>query len=320
VKKNIFANDITRENIDVNDLFVVSKKNIFTGKNNAKYMSVELRDRTGTIEGKVWENVEQANKLFEKSDVVSVRARSKLYQDKPQLTITDIRKIEEIVSLDDLRAFFPEAGRGIDSLKKDYFKLLTGIEDPHIASAFSALAGRNDLMERFFSFPASIGVHHTYLGGLLEHSLSMANMGGYVADIVGAHKDIIIAGCFLHDIGKVNEMEVRGGFKYSDRGRLLGHITLGVILFEELIKELKEFPKHIADILTHIIVSHHGVEEWGSPKKPMSIEALVVHYLDDLDAKVMGVKEHMRENMADEKWTEFHKLYESRFYKLPERQ
>jgi 3'-5' exoribonuclease len=319
VKKSIFAKDITRENIDVNDLFVVSKKNIFSGKNSAKYMSLELKDRTGTIEGKVWDNVEQANKLFEKNDVVSVRARSKLYQDKPQLTITDIRRVEEVVSLDHLKAFFPEAGKGIDILKNEYFKLLTGIEDPHIASAFSALAGRNDLLERFCFFPASIGVHHVCLGGLLEHSLSMANMGIHVADIVGADKDIIVAGCLLHDIGKVNEMEVKGGFKYSDKGRLLGHIALGVILFEDLIKEVKDFPKPLADILTHIIVSHHGVEEWGSPKKPMFIEALIVHYLDDLDAKVMGVKEHMKENMADERWTEFHKLYESRFYKLPER-
>jgi len=319
VKKSVFARDITGENLDINDLFVVSKKNIFSGKNSAKYMSLELRDKSGTIAGKVWENVEQTDKLFEKNDVVSVRARSKFYQGKPQLTIADIRRVEEEVTLADLRAFFPEGERGIDNLKAEYFKLLADIEDPHIASAFSALAGRSDLLERFFFFPASIGVHHMFMGGLLEHSLSMAYMGRHAADIVGANKDVVIAGCLLHDIGKIDEIEVRGGFKYSDRGRLLGHIALGVILFEDLIKGVKGFPEPIGDMLTHIIVSHHGVEEWGSPKKPMSIEALVVHYLDDLDAKVMGVKEHMKENMADEKWTEFHKVYESRFYKLPER-
>ncbi len=319
MNKSIFARDITGENIDINDLFVVSKKNIFSGKNNAKYMSLELRDKSGTIEGKVWENVERADKLFEKNDVVSVRARSKLYQGKPQLTIADIRRVEEEVSLGDLRAFFPEGERGIDMLKAEYFKLLADIENPHIASAFSALAGRSDLLEKFFFFPASIGVHHMYMGGLLEHSLSMAYMGRHTADIVGANKDVVIAGCLLHDIGKIDEIEVRGGFKYSDRGRLLGHIALGVILLEELINGVEGFSEPIADMLTHIIVSHHGVEEWGSPKKPMSIEALIVHYLDDLDAKVMGVKEHMKENMADEKWTEFHKVYESRFYKLPER-
>ncbi|HPP07030.1 MAG TPA: hypothetical protein PLW88_06635, partial [Syntrophorhabdaceae bacterium] len=101
------------------------------------------------------------------------------------------------------------------------------------------------------------------------------------------------------------------------RGRLLGHIGLGVMMFEDLIKEIDDFPSHIADILTHIIISHHGTEEWGSPKKPMSIEALIVHYIDNLDAKITGVKEHMKEKMEDDRWTEYHRLYESRFYKTP---
>jgi 3'-5' exoribonuclease len=319
VRKDIFVKDIKKEGIDVNDLFIVSKKNIFTGKNNAKYMSIELKDKTGSIEGKVWENVDNINKLFEKNDLVFVKAKMRLYQEKPQLTVSDIRRFDNGVNLEDMSAFFPEAEPGIDNLKKVFFQLLNEIEEPHIASLFSALIRRNDILEKFFLFPASIGVHHVYLGGLLEHSLSMAQMGKNAADITGADKDIIIAGSLLHDIGKVEELCVKGGFQYSDRGRLMGHIALGTIMFEEIAKEVNEFPEHISDMLAHIIISHHGVEEWGSPKKPMSIEALIVHYLDDLDAKVMGVKEHMKENMADKKWTEYHKLYESRFYKLPER-
>ena len=319
MRKNIFAKEINKDGMEIHDHFVVTKKGTFSSKNNTKYMSIELKDRTGVIEGKVWDNVDEASRLFEKNDLVSVKAKSRLYQEKPQLIITDIRKVENMVSLEDMSEFFPEGETGIDKLKKEYFQLLNEINDPHIASVFSSLTGRHDILEKFISFPASIGVHHVYMGGLLEHSLSIANMGKYVADKVGVNKDIIIAGCLLHDIGKVEEIQVRGGFRYSDRGRLMGHIALGVIIFEELIKDIKDFPEHIADILAHIIISHHGVEEWGSPKKPMSIEALVVHYLDDLDAKVMGVKEHMKDNMADEKWTEYHKLYESRFYKLPER-
>ena len=319
MRKNIFAKEINKDGMEIHDHFVVTKKGTFSSKNNTKYMSIELKDRTGVIEGKVWDNVDEASRLFEKNDLVSVKAKSRLYQEKPQLIITDIRKVENMVSLEDMSEFFPEGETGIDKLKKEYFQLLNEINDPHIASVFSSLTGRHDILEKFISFPASIGVHHVYMGGLLEHSLSIANMGKYVADKVGVNKDIIIAGCLLHDIGKVEEIQVRGGFRYSDRGRLMGHIALGVIIFEELIKDIKDFPEHIADILAHIIISHHGVEEWGSPKKPMSIEALVVHYLDDLDAKVMGVKEHMKDNMADEKWTEYHKLYGSRFYKLPER-
>lgn len=319
MRKSIFAKDIDREGIDIHDLFIVTKKGIFSSKNNTKYMSVELKDKTGTIEGKVWDNVDAASRLFEKNDLVYVKAKARFYQEKPQLTITDIRRVENEISLEDMRVFFPEGETGIDSLKKEYFQLLNEIKDPHIASVFSVLTGKNDTLERFFSFPASVGVHHVYMGGLLEHSLSIANMGKYASDAMGADKDIIIAGCLLHDIGKVEEIEVKGGFKYSDKGRLLGHIALGVIMFEGLAREVKGFPEQIADMLAHIIISHHGIEEWGSPKKPMSIEALIVHYLDDLDSKVMGVKEHMKENMADERWTEYHKLYESRFYKLPGR-
>lgn len=319
MRKGIFIKDINKEGIEVNDLFIVSKKNIFTGKNNAKYMNIELKDKTGIIEGKVWENVDNINKLFEKNDLVFVKAKMKLYQEKPQLTITGIRRFDNEVCLEDMNAFFPEAEQGIENLKKSFFQLLNEIVDPHIASIFSAMIRRNDILEKYFLFPASVSVHHVCLGGLLQHSLSVAYMGKHVADITGADKDIIIAGSLLHDIGKVEEFYVKGGFQYSDRGRLMGHIALGTVIFEEMVKEVKDLPEHTSDMLAHIIISHHGVEEWGSPKRPMSIEALIVHYLDDLDAKVMGVKEHMKENMADEKWTEYHRLYESRFYKFPER-
>ena len=145
-------------------------------------------------------------------------------------------------------------------------------------------------------------------------------MAEHVVNIIGGDLDITIAGCLLHDIGKIEEIDVRKGFKYTDRGRLLGHITLGIMLFEELISEVKDFPGHMADALSHIILSHHGVEEWGSPKKPMFTEALIVHYLDNLDAKVMGVREHMKDNMEDERWSEYHRLYESKFYRIPEGQ
>lgn len=320
----MFIRDISKKGgLEVDGLFIVSKKNIFTDKNNKKYMSLELKDKTGNIECRVWENdnnnVANFNKLFEKDDLVNIQGKTNLYQGKLQLNIIDINKLEEGVSIENIGLFFPEAEPGVDSLKKGFFQLLNEIEEPHIAAFFTSLIRRRDVLEKFFLFPASIGVHHVCLGGLLQHSLSMANMGKHVADITGADKDIIIAGSLLHDIGKVEELCVKGGFQYSDRGRLMGHIALGSIMFQELVKEVEGFPDYISDILAHIIISHHGIEEWGSPKKPMALEALIVHYLDDLDAKVMGVKEHMKTNMTDDKWTEYHRLYESRFYKLPER-
>ncbi len=217
-----------------------------------------------------------------------------------------------------IRQFFPESETNGDALKEEYFKITGELKNPAVSRLFSTLNEKKEMLEKFFFYPASIGVHHIYVGGLLEHSISMARMARHVVTVVGGDPDIVLAGCLLHDIGKIEEMDVRNGFKYTDRGRLLGHITLGVTILEDLLREVKDFPAHLGDALSHIIVSHHGVEEWGSPKKPMFIEALVVHYLDNLDAKVMGVKEHMKDNMEDERWSEYHRLYESKFYKIPE--
>ncbi|MBA4416708.1 MAG: HD family phosphohydrolase [Syntrophus sp. (in: bacteria)] len=318
MKKVKYVSDIQNEQTEVNDFFIVVKKGIFSSRNNTRYMSVGLRDKTGTIEGKIWDRVDELSTLFEKNDLVYVKSRARLYQQKPQLTITDIRRVAEGLPLEGIKEFYPSPEGGNGQFMETYRELVDGIKNPHVRSLFSALEKRKDMFEKFFLFPASVGVHHVYIGGLIEHSLSMARMGIHTATVVGGNRDVIIAGSLLHDIGKIEELELKGGFKYSDKGRLLGHIALGVMMLEGLIKEIEGFPQEIGDILTHIIVSHHGVEEWGSPKKPMCVEALIVHYLDNLDAKVMGVKEHMKENMENERWSEFHRLYESFFYKLPE--
>ena len=314
--KIIFVKDITKDQIIVNDCFLVLRKGTYTTKNNSKYMSVVLRDKTGTIEAKIWDRVDEFNELFERNDIVAIKSRSRIFQEKVQLNITDIRKIEEAQSFETIRKFFPECQTDIETLKQEYHKMTSEFSDPHIKSLFSVLNNRTDMIEKFFFYPASIGVHHMYVGGLLEHSMALAKMGLHAAEIIGGDPDIVVAGCFLHDIGKIEEIDVMSGFRYTDRGRLLGHITLGTMIFEDLVREIDNFPSRLTDVLSHIIVSHHGVEEWGSPKKPMFTEAMIVHYLDNLDAKVMGVKEYMKDNMEDEKWSEYHRLYESRFYKI----
>jgi 3'-5' exoribonuclease len=318
MNKKIFIKDITADHPIINDYFVVAKKGTYTTKTNSKYMSISLRDNTGVMEGKVWERVDELNSLFDKNDIVFVKARARLYQEKLQLTVTDIQRVGEEMPFEQIRQFFPASETDDKTLQEEYFRIIGELKNPFIQELFAVLNKKKDLLEKFFFYPASIGVHHMYVGGLLEHSLSMTRMGKHTAGVVGGDPDIITAGSLLHDIGKTAELDVKSGFQYTDRGRLLGHITLGVMILEELISEVKDFPAHLTDVFSHIIVSHHGVEEWGSPKKPMFTEALVVHYLDNLDAKVMGVKEYMKENMEDERWSGYHRLYESKFYKIPE--
>jgi 3'-5' exoribonuclease len=318
MNKTIFVKDIIEDQTVINDCFVVAKKGTYTTKNNSKYMSVSLRDKTGIIDAKIWERVDELNGLFDRNDIVFIKSRARLYQEKLQLNITDIRRVDEELPFELIRQFFPESETNGDALKEEYVKITGELKNPHISSLFSVLNRKQEMLEKFFFYPASIGVHHIYVGGLLEHSISMAKMARHAVSVIGGDLDTVLAGCLLHDIGKIEEIDVRRGFKYTDKGRLLGHITLGVMILEELVREVEGFPGNMADVFSHIIVSHHGVEEWGSPKKPMFIEALIVHYLDNLDAKVMGVKEHMKENMEDERWSQYHRLYESKFYKIPE--
>jgi 3'-5' exoribonuclease len=317
--KHLLVKDIARENLEVNDVFVVVKKSMLSTKSNTKYINLDLKDKSGTIEGKVWERADELGSLFDKNDIVQVRGRTRLYQDRLQITVTDIRKVNTPVSMEDLKDLYSGGKRESADLRKEYFALVDEIKDPHLRSLLQLFNSKSELLERFFYLPASIGVHHTYLGGLVEHTLSMAAMAKMVCPLLGGDSDIVVTGCILHDVGKIEEIKLDGGFRYTDRGRLLGHISLGIMIVEDLLKEMAAFPGDLADTLAHIVLSHHGVEEWGSPKKPMCLEAIIVHYLDNLDAKVMGVTEYMRDNMEDTKWTEFHRLYESRFYKVPER-
>ncbi len=310
------SRDITEEQREVNDLFVVTKKGTYTAKNNTKYMTVGLKDATGSIDGRIWDRVDELDGLFDKGDIVSVRSKVKLYNNKLQLQVTDIKKVDADLPVSEMAHFYPAGDSQPGALKDEYDRIIKEIKNPHLGELLNTFSGSRPLLERFFSYPASTGVHHVYIGGLLEHSLSVAKMGMAAASLIGGDRDIIIAGSILHDIGKIDELDISRGFKFTDRGRLLGHITLGVMLLEDLIRRVEGFPASLTDILTHIIVSHHGLEEWGSPKKPMFAEALVVHYLDNLDSKVMGVREHMKDNMADDRWTEYHRLYEAKFYKI----
>jgi 3'-5' exoribonuclease len=316
VSKTLFVRDITASHNEVNDLFVVTKKGTYTARNSSRYMMIGLKDATGSIEGRIWEHVDDLEQLFEKGDIVAVQSKARIYQDKLQLHITDIRKLDTDLAIHDVAHFYPCGDKTVSCLREEYASIVAGIENKYLKMLFEVFGNDRQLIDRFLSYPASTGVHHVYIGGLLEHSLSVAKMGISAASFIGGDRDIIITGSLLHDVGKIQEIEIARGFRFTDRGRLLGHITIGVMILEDLIQRIDGFPRELTDILTHIIVSHHGLEEWGSPKKPMFPEALIVHHLDNLDSKVMGVKEHMRDHMADDRWSDYHRLFEAKYYKI----
>jgi 3'-5' exoribonuclease len=316
VTKTIFVRDITQSGHEVNDLFIVTKKGTYTAKNNSRYMMIGLKDSTGSIEGRIWDNVDELESLFDRGDIVSIQSKARAYQDKLQLHITDIRRLDSDLAVCEVEHFYPCGDMSREVLENEFDEIVSGIRDEYLKKLFAVFNGEKALRDRFLTYPASTGVHHTYVGGLLEHSLSVAKMGMAISSLIGGDRDVITVGSIFHDIGKIQELEITRGFRFTDRGRLLGHITLGVMLLKDLIRRVDDFPQDMTDILTHIIISHHGLEEWGSPKKPMFPEALIVHHLDNLDSKVMGVREHMRDNMADDRWSEYHRLYEAKFFKI----
>jgi 3'-5' exoribonuclease len=315
--KRVFVADICKD-ADVKDFFLVVKKAIYSSRNNTRYANIRLKDRTGSIEARIWDRADELSAGFERNDIVYVESKARVYQGELQLNVTGIRKEARELTSDEIREFYPETASGTERLKEAFFRIVAALENGHLIRLFDEVKRRENLIDRFFLFPASVGVHHVSIGGLLEHSISVAEMGRLAAPFTGGDRDIIVAGALLHDIGKIEEIAFTGGgFGYSDQGRLLGHITLGIVMLDGIMSAIDGFPASLSDVLKHIVLSHHGETEWGSPKKPMCIEALVVHYMDNLDAKVTGVKEHMDTAMEDEKWSQFHRLYESRFYKIP---
>jgi 3'-5' exoribonuclease len=171
-------------------------------------------------------------------------------------------------------------------------------------------------VDRFKLAPAAKKMHHAYLGGLLEHTLSLALLAERVVDHYGGiDRDLLLTGVMLHDIGKVKEFEYERSIEYSDEGRLISHIVIGIDMIEKKINQIEAFPEKASILLKHLIVSHHGSRELGSPQPPMTLEAVMLHYLDEIDSKVNGIREFMESNGTDGDWTPYHKLLERYFYK-----
>jgi len=310
----VFINEI-RENGLIESIFLVKDKSMGLTRDGNSYLSLRLMDRTGEIKGRVWENAESSAKLFEKDDFVKVKSRVVNYQGTLQLNITGIIRCSE--SEVNLKDFLPESKRNVGEICDELKKVIEQIKDPHLKRLLDLFFTDEDLMGRFKKAPAAKGLHHCYLGGLIEHTHSVVKL---IQDVTkqyrGINYDLLIAGGVLHDIGKVHELSYSRSFDYTDKGRLLGHIVLGVEMVDEKIRQIHGFPEELCMLLKHLIISHHGEYEYGSPKRPKTIEALILYYLDDLDAKVESVQSFIEKDKGEnKKWTAFHRLFDRFIFK-----
>jgi len=310
--KKIFVNEI-KDGERIKSIFLVKFKATPVKKNGEPYINMIIADRTGDIEAKVWDNARELEKRFQKNDFISVDGLANIYQGRLQLRIEELIKIAE--SDVNIADFLPIAGSDIETMWSELCSILKGVENTQLVSLINEYLSDGDLVSAIKTAPAAKEIHHAFIGGLLEHTLSMVKCAQALCPLYPlADRDIVITGCFLHDIGKTKELNFDKSFDYSDEGRLIGHIVFGVELLGNKMRNIDKFPEQLALHLKHIILSHHGELQFGSPKRPKTIEALLVSLIDDLDAKMNSWKLIFEKNPG-ESWTSFQKIYERYLFK-----
>jgi 3'-5' exoribonuclease len=234
---------------------------------------------------------------------------------KMQVVIAEIAKVpEEEVALAD---FLPESPRDGAGMRKELIDTVAALGNPYLRALMEAFLTDEPFMSLYCQAPAAKGMHHVYLGGLLEHSLALVKLAKTIVPLYGGiNEDLLVVGSLLHDVGKIYEMSFGRSFDYTDAGKLLGHITIGVELVEEKIRTVEGFPRELSLLLKHMLLSHHGQYEYGSPKRPKTIEATILNYLDDMDSKINGIRAHIaKETASTSRWTAHHRLYDRYFFK-----
>lgn len=312
--KKVFIKDI-KEKDQINDTFLVTRKDTGISRSGKSYLNLKIADTTGELEARVWDDAEALGRKFQKDDVVSIKGFAVAYLGSIQVNITEINRVPD--DSYSIREYLPASKRNIDEMAVELEGIISGMKDAHLKRLLTSIFGDPDIRERFIIAPAAKSMHHPYLGGLIEHVLSICSLAELVAGHYGENvfKDLLTAGAILHDIGKIYELSYKRAFDYTDEGRLLGHITMGVELIDNHLAGIKDFPKELATLLKHMILSHHGHLEFGSPKRPKTLEAMILYYLDDLDAKVAAINALAAADREGGGWTSFQRLFDRAIYK-----
>jgi len=303
--KEFYISDAIRfENQVITSSFVVITKQAKPKKSGELYLALTLGDRTGHIEAKMWDNVPDHINVFEQDDFVKIRGLINKFNGRFQLTVHKLRSMEEAeVDFDD---YLPRTTKDIPALWNKLGEFVAGFRDPHLKALIQAFMADPEIERAYKNAPAAKTLHHAFIGGLLDHVVSLFQL----CDLASSNypeminRDLLLAGAFLHDIGKVHELTFARSFTYTTRGQLLGHMIIELEMLHQKIAQLPDFPDKYKILLEHLIISHHGKYEFGSPKMPMFPEALMLHYLDDLDSKMESMRAHfLREPGAE--WTTY---------------
>ena len=288
--KTVFLGEIAKyEGQIVTDFFAVAQKQFSRKRDGASYLSLRLVDRTGHCEARMWDNFEACADTFEAGDIVKAQVEVSGWNGRPQLTIRKLRKAAtEEYSLAD---FQPHTTQSLDELWAKLNRFVDSFTDVYLQQLVRSFLDDPEIAAALRSAPAAKYLHHAWIGGLLEHIVSLLGLCDRVLpQYPEVHRDLVMTGAILHDIGKLEELRWGLNFDYTLEGQLLGHITLGIGMIEKRTAKIPGFPPRLKLLVEHIVLSHHGKYEFGSPKLPMTPEAVLFHYLDDLDAKMYSVR------------------------------
>jgi 3'-5' exoribonuclease len=290
------------ENQTITAEFVVAAKQVKPKKSGEPYLALTLSDRSGTLDAKMWDGVPETMGLFDQDDFVKVRGLINKYNGRFQLTVHKLRKLEdhEIEYSD----FLPKTSKDIEQLWAKVAEYVESFTDPHLKALLKAFMADEEIAKAYKNAPAAKTLHHAFIGGLLDHVVSlMTSCELVLKNYPHLNRDLVLTGVFLHDIGKIHELAYARSFTYTTEGQLLGHMIIELEMLHKKVAALPDFPPQLKTLIEHLIISHHGQYEFGSPKLPMFPEALLLHYMDDLDSKIESMRAHFeREQGSEADW------------------
>jgi 3'-5' exoribonuclease len=311
-RKQQFVQQIQAGDV-VEDIFLASEKTILQKRDGSPYLRLTLGDKTGEVKAVMWDHVNEAIPHFSSGDFVQIRGAASEYQGLLQITVKSLSKCPE--GDVDAAAFLPSTDKNVPSMLDRLQNLTRSVQKGWLQELLEEFWKDAEFVRGFITAPAAKRMHHAYLGGLLEHTLSVAVLAEKTAaHYAGIRRDLLLAGAVLHDIGKIHELDYRTGIDYTTEGRLLSHIVIGLRMLDEKLGHIGSVPEEEVMLLRHLIVSHHGKKEFGSPEEPRTLEALLLNYVDEMDSKIAAVREAIAVSGPGEAWTPYHRMMERHFY------
>jgi 3'-5' exoribonuclease len=319
MKRHVNIKDLTLGK-SFDGFYLVKSKRRANTKAGKSYLDIDLQDRTGIINAKIWDDGDALDELFQRGDVIKIRADVEDFRGKMQLRVKKLRATDSSDEHEfNMQDLIPSTEKNVDAMLGDLLELISNMKNHHLKALVESCLNYHDFLENLKHSAGARNIHHAFQGGLLEHVHSMTRIAMLLTEQVypDMNQDLVLAGTLLHDLGKMEELNSDMEISYTEEGYLLGHVYLSAKMVEDKLKDLPDFPEDLKLHLLHIILSHHGEHEWGSPVLPATPEAMLIHHVDNLDAKVNIVKEAIAQDKnIEESFTEYHNVLQRHLYKL----